>query len=363
MNNKKSGAEKSLLTKTLRQFAACIAVCFALMAPLFYLLTKYFYAEDMIDIIEAIEHGHEIPPLDLEHDIIAGMMIQFLLIFIAVALALFITVRFVTKKLWQPFDDTLLKAEQFNLAKSDIPRFTETGIHEFSRLNDSLTQLMTKDKETYRIQKEFTENASHELQTPLAVIRGKLDLLMQQNLSESQMRLVADLYALTTRMGHLNRNLLLLAKIDNAQYTDMEDVDLSPLISDSLTLYDVLRDGVSLRLDDSNAHGGTKLRANPILLECMLKNLIVNAIRHTPAGGDINITLRHDSLTVSNKADDGKPLDTSVLFCRFHPGDTGNKGNGLGLAIVKAVCDFHRWNVGYSFTSGYHQFTVNFNGQ
>jgi len=95
----------------------------------------------------------------------------------------------------------------------------------------------------------------------------------------------------------------------------------------------------------------------------MLKNLIVNAIRHTSAGGDVNITLRHDSLTVSNKADSGKPLDSSVLFCRFHPGDTGNKGNGLGLAIVKAVCDFHHWNVGYSFTSGYHQFTVNFNGQ
>lgn len=81
------------------------------------------------------------------------------------------------------------------------------------------------------------------------------------------------------------------------------------------------------------------------------------------AGGDVNIAIRHGSLTVSNKADDGKPLDSSVLFCRFHPGDTGNKGNGLGLAIVKAVCDFHRWNVGYRFTSGYHQFTVNFNGQ
>lgn len=350
--------ERSLLSETLRLFAGCIAVCFVLTAPLFYLLTRHFYAEDMIDIIEAVELGQNIPPLDLEQDIVAGMMIQFVLIFIAVSLAMFITLRLAARKLWLPFDDTLQKAEHFNLAQGDIPAFMATEIHEFARLNHSLEQLMRKDKETYRIQKEFTENASHELQTPLAVVRGKLDLLMQEELTESQARLVADLYGLTMRMGHLNRNLLLLAKIDNAQYTSMEMVDAAAMLSESLPLYDTLRDGRALRMQDCRTSRNGRLRANPVLLECMLKNLIVNAIRHSAPGGEVTVTVGDSGITVSNESADDTPLDTATLFQRFRTGDARQKGNGLGLAIVKAVCDFHGWTVEYRFEAGRHVFAV-----
>lgn len=360
MKNKKPANEISLLSKTLRLFACCTAVCFVFTVPLFYLLTKYFYAEDIIDIIEAVEQGQGIPPLDLEQDIIAGMMLQFLLIFLVITMALFLTVRFATKKLWQPFDDTLRKAERFNLAQSEIPIFTETDIQEFARLNHSLGQLMKKDKDTYRIQKEFTENASHELQTPLAIIRSKLDLLMLENLTESQMQLVSDLYELTMRMGYLNRNLLLLAKIENAQYTVLEEVDMAALLADSLPLYETLQNGRTLRMYDRRISRDSKLRANPVLLECLLKNLIVNALRHSKDKGEAQIWVENNCLTVSNESTDGKPLDADTLFCRFRPGNAGPKGNGLGLAIVKAICDFHHWIVEYKFEAGSHHFIVNF---
>ncbi|MBP3471064.1 MAG: HAMP domain-containing histidine kinase [Paraprevotella sp.] len=360
MKNKKPTRGISLLSKTLRLFAYCTAICFALTAPLFYLLTKYFYAEDMVDIIEAVEQGQGIPPLDLEQDIIAGMMLQFLLIFLVITMALFLTVRFATKKLWQPFDDTLRKAEQFNLARSGIPLFMETDIYEFARLNHSLGQLMKKDKDIYRIQREFTENASHELQTPLAIIRSKLDLLMLENLTESQMQLVSDLYELTMRMGHLNRNLLLLAKIENAQYTVWEEVDIAALLADSLPLYETLQNGKTLRMYDRRISRDSKLRANPVLLECLLKNLIVNALRYSKDKGEVQIWVENNSLTVSNESTDGKSLDADTLFCRFRPGNAGPKGNGLGLAIVKAICDFHHWIVEYKFEAGCHHFIVNF---
>lgn len=226
----------SLLSKTLRLFVSCVTICFVLTAPLFYLLTKYYYAEDMIDIIEAMSRGEGVPPIDLEQDIMVGMMIQYLFIFCVITSAMFITIRFFTKKLLVPFDDTLRKTEDFNLAQSDVPLFVDTDIEEFNRLNQSLGRLMSKDKETYRIQKEFTENASHELQTPLAIIRSKLDLLMQEELGEKEMKLVSDLYQLTMRMGHLNRNLLLLAKIENAQYTTLQEVDVKEMLSESLPL-------------------------------------------------------------------------------------------------------------------------------
>ena len=360
MKNKTPMKGISLVSKTLRLFAGCTAACFVLTAPLFYLLTKYYYAEDMTDVIEAMERGQSVPPLDLEQDIIAGMMLQFLLIFLIISVALFLTLRFATKKLWHPFDDTLQKAEQFNLAQSEIPLFIDTDIQEFARLNHSLGQLMKKDQDTYRIQKEFTENASHELQTPLAIIRSKLDLLLQEDLQESQMQLVAELYELTMRMGHLNRNLLLLAKIENAQYTALEEVDLAATLSDSLPLYETLQNDKTLRMADHRNDRSKKLLANSVLLECLLKNLIVNALRHAKENTEIRICIEDNRLTVSNESIDGKPLDAENLFRRFRSGDVKQKGNGLGLAIVKAICDLHHWVMEYKFESGHHHFIVTF---
>lgn len=360
MKHKPTGGT-SLIHKTFKFFAYCAIACFAFTTPLFYLLTKHFYAEDMMDIIEAVKQGKGIPPLDLEQDIIAGMMIQYLLIFLSITVALFITLRLVTKKLWHPFDDTLQKAEQFNLAQGKIPSFPKTNIQEFARLNRTLSQLMEKDKETYRIQKEFTENASHELQTPIAIIRSKLDLLMQEELNEEQMRLVSDLYELTIRMGHLNRNLLLLAKIENEQYTAMEETNIASLLSDSLPLYDTLCNGNVPHVDDRRTHHAPKIRANAVLLECLLKNLIVNAIRHSAPDSQIQILIEDKRITVSNESTNGYPLDANVLFFRFHKGNACHKGNGLGLAIVKAICDFHHWDIEYLFKDKRHLFIVNFN--
>ena len=238
---------RSLLSKTLMHFALCAAICFVLTAPLFYLLTKWFYAEDLIEIVEAVKERQMIPDIDLERDIVGGMMLQFMLIFVVITIAMFVTMRLATKKLWHPFDDTLRKAEQFSLAQGSVPQFASTDIVEFARLNHTLEQLMLNAKHTYIAQKEFTENASHELQTPLAIVRTKLDLLMQGNLGEGEMRLVADLYELTMRMSRLNRNLLLLAKIENSQYADIQKVDVAAMIADAAPLYDALTDGTAIR--------------------------------------------------------------------------------------------------------------------
>lgn len=366
----KSQNRTSLLAKTLKHFACCAVICLVLTAPLFYLLTKYYYAEDLIEVIEAAQQKKNIPSIDLEEDIMAGMMLQYLLIFSVLTIAMFITMRFATKKLWKPFDDTLRKTEGFNLAQSNVPLFEDTDIEEFNRLNLSLERLMSKDKETYRIQKEFTENASHELQTPLAIIRSKLDLLMQEKLGEKEMKLVSDLYQMTMRMGHLNRNLLLLAKIENSQYTTLQEVDVVEMLSEFMSLYDALQYKAELKLKDERKDKNKKIQANPILLECLLKNLIVNAIRHSSSKGDIQIVVSDNDLMVSNEAGNGKPLNTKTLFRRFYSGDSlqsedgssemRKKGNGLGLAIVKAICNFHHWTVEYHFKGGRHQFVVKF---
>lgn len=365
-----TGRSKSLQQKMLIQYTCCVAVCFVISAPIFYLLTKNFYAEDMIDVINAVSRGDGIPPIDLETDIIVGMMFQFFFMFLVITASMFITIRFAARKLWRPFDDTLQKTEQFNLAQNDIPALENSDVEEFNRLNQSLELMMGRSKEAYRIQKEFTENASHELQTPLAIIRSKLDLLMQKPLDEGEMKLVSDLCQMTMRMSHLNRNLLLLAKIDNSQYASMQDVDVYAVLADTIPLYVVMRSDVNIKLMDKRACASAKVRANAVLLESLLKNLIVNAIRHTVSNGEISIEVADGSLAVSNRAINGVSLDSATLFCRFHrKGDDRNEmpsdnhcqsGNGLGLAIVKAICDYHHWTVSYVFESGCHRFIVDF---
>lgn len=346
---------KTLISKTFSRFAVCCILLFTVSAPLFYLVTKHFYAEDMIGIIEAVKRGEKIPQLDLEQDITEGMMIQFVLTFVIVSLSLYVTMRFVTRKLWFPFDDTLHKAESFNVAQGEMPAFLPTDVSEFNRLNNTLGMMMARSRETYRIQKEFTENASHELQTPLAVTRSKLDLLMQEELDEHTLSVIADLYSLNTRMGHLNRNLLLLAKIDNGQYSEFVSVNLKQFITDKLTVYQTLKPGMTIELQPGYDRY-RDLKANVFLLESLVDNLVVNAIRHTPqASGDVRIILSDYGFSVINSSD-GRSLDSSDIFRRFSRMHTD--GNGLGLAIAKAICDYHGWTISYSRCDCRHCFIV-----
>lgn len=348
----------NLIHKVLSSFLYCTAVIFILTTPLFFLLTKYFYVEDLMDVIQAVKHGNGIPPLDLESDILAGMMLQFTLTFIVLSIALFITIRFITKRLWRPFDNTLAKVENFSIVQNEAPDFEPTGIIEFDRLNKTLYALIRKNKEAYRIQKEFTENASHELQTPLAVTRSKLDLLMQENLSEQQLHLVAELYQLNTRMGHLNRNLLLLSKIENSQYTHFETISINEFIGDLIPSYNLISKNCPIHFKTSTNQRPV-VKANPILLECMLNNLVINAIRHTSSGDICILTDDVPILNISNPAE-GNILNPDDIFRRFRSCDSRNRGNGLGLAIVKAICDFHGWSVEYSSHDNRHCFTIKF---
>src|SRR5574344_1967069 len=347
---------KSLLNKNLMQFIGCMLVILILITPLFYLLTKNYYAEEMIDTINEINKGEVLSPSDLEEDIVEGMVLQFVIIFAALSLSLLLVMRFLTRRLWRPFDDTLYKIEQFNLDHSDIPDFTKSGIKEFERLHSAVEKLMRKD--TYNSQKEFTENASHELQTPIAVIQSKLDLLMQENLNQKQTHIVADMYNISNRMKRLNKNLLLLAKIENSQYNQTAKVDLLQFVTKRISLHSDLNSGSRIILDKSSTN--VSLSANISLLESLFDNLVVNALRHTSDDADIVILINKNFLSVMNESSDTVPLNKDMLFKRF--GNNGNKkrGNGLGLSIVKAICDYHNWEIEYRFSDNKHIFTIIF---
>lgn len=342
---------KTLLYKTSVRIIVCIAAVFILTSPLFYLITRYFYAEDMIDIIESIKHGEGIPSsFDLEHDIIAGIMIQYLLIVIVVALSLLIAIRFALRNLWNPFERTLRSMESFKISDMNQPSLNDGNIMEFRRLNYALTELMERNALTYNQQKEFTENASHELQTPLAVMRGRLDILMQKSLDRDVLETVNELYNVNLRMERINRDLLLLAKISNEQFVANEMINAESVIKELAGNLITLGYDVNLILPEEK----NEIHANRTLFESLINNLLVNAVRNS---GKAKISLSGGELIVSNPSTTNVPLDREKLFRRFSS-TSGSKGNGLGLAIAKAVCDFHHWNINYDYVDVNHRFTV-----
>lgn len=203
---------KSLLHKTMFQLAIYIIVIMLLVTPLFYLLTKHYYAEDMIDIIEAAQQNLPLPELDLEEDIMQGVMIQFALISCVLGGAIILVTRFISKRLWEPYEKTLKQLEEFRLENGIIPPLAKSDIKEFTRLNLALNRLMENSLKSYQTQKEFTENASHELQTPLAVFQSKLDLFVTTTRPDrTASRHSSKPLRGTNRLSRLNRNLLLLA--------------------------------------------------------------------------------------------------------------------------------------------------------
>lgn len=350
--------KRSLLRKMLAQFVVCIVVLLLLATPLFYFLTKHYYAEDMIDIIEAVGRGRPIPALDLEEDIMHGVMIQFGVIILVLAAAIVLTVRFISRKLWKPFDETLLQIEGFRLENGTLPTFQDTDVKEFARLNHTMESLMRNSLASYRTQKEFTENASHELQTPLAVFQSKLDLLLQQpDLTERQAELIQSLYETANRLSRLNRNLLLLAKMDNHQYGQTEEINLTEFLKELMPfLQDILN---NIHLHEMFMNRTLTLYANRTLLESLVNNLVVNAVRHNYPGGEIVLAVTGNQLIISNTSAESA-LDGKLLFTRFYRSAGQSKGNGLGLAIVKAVCDYHGWDVVYQYREGKHHFIVSF---
>jgi signal transduction histidine kinase len=296
-------------------------------------------------------------PMIENKDLLATMGSQYGLLFLALLVSLTILQRMMSKKLWKPFYDTLDKIEGFKLESGQKPDFEQTTTIEFSRLNEKLNGLMVDNITIYKQQKEFIENASHELQTPLAVFKSQLDILLQQpGLTQSNTEIIRSLYAVSARMTRLNKNLLFLARIDNSQLSNMEVVDFVKILHDQLMYLRELAEseGLTVHVETGNS---LNLKANKLLVESLINNMVVNAIRHNVKEGTINIKVDNSGLKVSNT---GVPyaLDPNKIFRRFSRSSEEKKGNGLGLAIVQQICIMHGWEVGYNYENNLHVFGV-----
>lgn len=277
------------------------------------------------------------------------------ILFILIVGGLLFLNRRLSKSVWKPFRNTLDQLKTFNLNQQTKIEFSKTDVSEFDELNQSLSKLIEQNISVYKTQKEFTENASHELQTPLAILKNKLDILLQnQDLTEKQYQIAEEMNRALSRSSRINKNLLLLAKIENNQFENSE-IHLDELLNQSMEILQehFEQKNISVKTEIST---DIKVNGNIGLTEVLINNLILNAIRHTPINGSISIKLNNSVFEVSNSGTE--KLNSDLLFKRFSRFSKDNNGSGLGLAIVKEICKSQNWTVDYRFENNNHIFSV-----
>ncbi len=269
---------------------------------------------------------------------------------------LFFTNRFLFKKLWQPFRYTLSSIKEFNLSAPVEISMQPTGITEFRELNESIRMMAQKVMKDYQSLKNFTDHASHEIQTPLAIINSKLDVLIQEpELSEKSMHQIHGIYVAVEKLARLSKSLLLLTRIENNQFTGSQQVSISKLLEEkNLELREWIQ---AANLNISMELGQLDIMMNRELAEILVSNLFRNAIKHSEVNNTILIETGNKKLTLSNT---GKAsLDNSRIFTRFYKSDH-SEGSGLGLAIVQQICDQYHFTLSYNFHEERHCFSILF---
>jgi signal transduction histidine kinase len=263
---------------------------------------------------------------------------------------------FVLKKTWKPFYQLLKYLEDFRLEKESLTEPAKTKIKEFAALNKTVLKLLNANVETYTSQKQFIENASHEMQTPLAIGINKLELLAgSDGLSAEHIQKIGSIIQTFQRLAGFNKSLLLLTKIENNQFISKELVNFDEILGriiNDFSDYTTYRKIEIKYLKEESWF----FRMNKDLAEILSMNLIKNAIVHNIEGGEVIVKISASGFSVENTSDVPE-MATSKLFDRFNKTPEKKGSTGLGLAIVKAITNVSGLNVNYSW-SGKHNFIV-----
>jgi signal transduction histidine kinase len=290
----------------------------------------------------------------LGENILNAVMISAILMVLAIV---FINT-FIYRKIWAPFYFTLKVLKNFTISKRDTLKFPRANTAEFEQLNNAITLMAKKISHDYLSLKEFTENASHEIQTPLAVINSKIEMCLQDTqLSPQQAKMLMEASYAVNNLVNLNKGLIVLAKLDNNQIDLPVDVNISKKIYKRLDLFeDFIQEkdiDVNLKIDDN-----VVIKTDPVLAGILFDNLIKNAIKHNlPSGGKIDIEVTTALIKIANTGVQPK-ANTDKFFERFYK-DGASDSLGLGLAIVKKICEIYNFTILYNYKDGLHTITLN----
>lgn len=291
-------------------------------------------------------------------EILEGILASLTVTLLALLLFVGVTSRFMSTRILFNFNQTLSTIQSFSLKQKQRMTLADTRTQEFKTLNQFLERMTNKALDDYQSLKEFSENASHELQTPLSIIRGKLELLLETNIDEKQAALIVGIQNAVQKLSAVNQSLVLLTKVENHEYDVSHTINFSSLIENAMVSFQELIELKSITLK-SKIERNVYVKLNPVLGEILFTNLLSNAIRHNFVNGAIDVELTSHCLVLKNTGD--KPQgETDELFKRFKKGRRSADSVGLGLAIVKQICDLSNFSVSYTYQDAQHVLRINF---
>ena len=291
------------------------------------------------------------------YQLLPGVVDSFKWILLVLLVVVVISSGLISKYILAPFKRTMRVIQSFDLKQKESIRLPSTQTSEFRELNQFLKKMTEKAQEDYQSLKEFTENASHELQTPTAIIRGKLDLLMESDIRDEQAILIAEMQNALERLSRIHSSLTLLTKLENKEYAAKEPVNISSVVRETLNTFEELIQMKALELD-AHIEKGIYIPLHIALADLLVTNLVSNAIRHN-SGGFIRVHLSREGLIVVNTGREPQ-VPTAELFERFRKGNAAGDSIGIGLAIVRQICEGSEFDIVYEYRDGLHGLAVSF---
>lgn len=294
-----------------------------------------------------------------EDDQIQNLLKYTILLYAALIVSILLLNNFFLRKVWKPFYKLIDQLKGYRLEKNEPIQYKKTNIEEFALLNESVEKLLRKTQQSYTDQKQFIENASHELQTPLAIAINKLELLFEDDtLSDTQAEQLQHALENLERLTRLNRSLLLISKIENDQFSTRENVDLQSVVAKIISDYSDMAEHQNIKII-FDSHRKILENINPDLTYILFSNLIKNAISHGKQGSDVSIKLTQSNFVIRNFSDISSLEDKSI-FERFQKMGNNVASTGLGLSIAKSIAEKFGFALNYNFQEGQHVFILNF---
>lgn len=262
---------------------------------------------------------------------------------------------FSNKKIWTPFFTNLKNVQGFSVSGSTELKLHESSIDEFKELNFTLEDLTRRSRKEYLALREFTENASHEIQTPLSIIQSKLDRMSQLEISAQMAAYIVEAKSGVDRLAKMNKNLLLLAKLDNNIFVAKQEIQLHEILASQISIMEDLFHSKTIVLTE-HIHATAAL-SDKYLAETLIYNLLSNALRYTPPEGEVSVILQNEMLSIANTGPE-PDFPTDQIFERFIKSQQHVTSTGLGLAISREICQMNQWELTYEFKENRHFFLV-----
>lgn len=293
-----------------------------------------------------------------EDDLVQDLAVYLLALYVLLVASILVLNNLLLRKIWKPFYHLIAQLRSFKIEKNTPVHTGETRIEEFKILNETVDKLIRKSTDSYSNQKQFIENASHELQTPIAISINKLELFLENNsLTEAQVADVATVLENLDRLTRFNKSLLLLSKIENHQFHAEEQVDLNALTRHIVADFEDLIEHKKMKIT-CQEQGALVYGMNEDLAIILLTNLIKNALVHGSQKHTVKIKITPKAWQIENFGPT-KAIPSELLFSRFKSAGHKERSTGLGLAIAKAIAEKYHLRLDYSF-EGAHRFILRF---